>query len=105
MSIAGTKFVDFKVTLIHAVCVTITQDSQGTYKATLRRVSLTIVAVEKQQALNSMCVCVCVCVFVCVCVCVCVYSCLSYPVCKTHAPYCTVTCGLSACNILFHINP
>jgi len=68
VSTAGTKFVDFKVTLVHVVCVTIKQDRQCTYKATMRRVPVGIVAVEKQQALNIVCVGVSVCVCVCVCV-------------------------------------
>ena len=34
------------------------------------------------------------------CVCVCR---LSYTAFKAHAPYCIVICGLSACNIFFHI--
>jgi hypothetical protein len=66
VSTAGTKFVDFKVILVHVVCITIKQDSQCTYKATMRRVPVTIVAVEKQQALNI--VRVCVCVGLCVCI-------------------------------------
>jgi len=33
---------------------------------------------------------------------VCVCS-LSYPVCKAHAPYYIVICGLSACTIFFHV--
>jgi len=37
-----------KVILVHVVCVTVKQDSQGTYKATMRRVAVTIVDVEKQ---------------------------------------------------------
>jgi hypothetical protein len=28
---------------------------------------------------------------------------LSYPAFKAHAPYCIVICGLSCCNIFFHI--
>jgi hypothetical protein len=28
---------------------------------------------------------------------------LSYPACKAHAQYCIVICGLSGCNIFFHI--
>ena len=36
--------------------------------------------------------------------CVCQYSCVSYPASKAHAPcLCTVICGLTGCNIFFHI--
>jgi len=34
----------------------------------------------------------------------CQHSCFRYPPCKAHAPYlCTVICGLSGCNVCFHI--
>jgi hypothetical protein len=32
---------------------------------------------------------------------ICPYSCLSYPACKAHAPYCVDICGLSGCTIFF----
>ena len=52
----------------------------------MRRFRVTIVAVEKQQVLYSLCVCS-----------------LSYPARKAHAPYYIVICGLSGCTTFFHI--
>ena len=40
------------------------KDSQCTYNVTLRPVRATVVIVEKQRVLHTVCVCVCVCVFV-----------------------------------------
>jgi hypothetical protein len=48
------------------------------YDATLGRVRVTIVAVEKQWVVHILCVCS-----------------LSYTVCKAHAPYFVVICGLA----------
>jgi hypothetical protein len=53
---------------------------QCTYNVILRRVRLTICAVEEQKVLNILSVCVCS---------------LSYPACKAHASYYIVICGLS----------
>ena len=64
----------------------------------MRRVRVTIVAVEKQWELNS--------------VSVCLQSCIIYPVCRLHllcaalhltSPYYIVSCGLSGSTIFFHI--
>jgi hypothetical protein len=63
VSTAGKKFFDFKVTLVHIVCVTIKQDSQYTYKATLRRVPVKTLAVETQRSIKY-CVYVCMCILV-----------------------------------------
>jgi len=63
------------------------------YDATLRRVRVAIVGVEKQYYILyvfSFCVCVCV------CVCVCARS-LSYAACSADVPYSIVTCGLTGC--------
>jgi hypothetical protein len=49
------------------------------------RVRVTIVAVEKQQVLHTLCVCS-----------------LSYPACKAHAPYYIVICGLWLHQIFRH---
>jgi hypothetical protein len=73
------------------------EDTQRTCTVTLRRVRETVVAVEKPVSIpQSECVCVCARARVCVCS-------LSYPACKAHAPYCTVTCDLSGSTIFFHI--
>jgi hypothetical protein len=53
----------------------------------LRRVRLTIVAVENNKYYIFW---------------VYVY-CLKYPVCKAHASHCTVICGLSGCTLFLHI--
>ena len=57
----------------------IEQDRQSAYNVTMRRVLATIVAVEKLYYILSPSLCACVCVRA---------RALSYPVCKTHAPYC-----------------
>jgi len=49
------------------------QYRQYTYNVILRRVRITIVAVEKQEVLHKLSVCIC---------------CLRYPVWNAHAPYC-----------------
>jgi hypothetical protein len=54
----------------------------------MRRVRVTIVAVEKAISITYCELCV--------------YS-LSYPACKAHASYYIVICGLSGCTIFFHI--
>ena len=56
--------------------------------ATLRRVRVTIVAVEKQLILHILSVCVCS---------------LRYAACGAHAPYYTVICGLYDSTIFFQI--
>ena len=61
------------------------QQRQCWYNATLRRVRVTVVAVEKNY-ISWMCV----------------YT-LSYPKCKGHALYYTVICCLFGCTIVFHI--
>ena len=53
---------------------------------TLRRVRISIVAVDKQEALHILSVYICI---------------FSYPACNAHEPYCIVTCGLSGCAINF----
>jgi hypothetical protein len=67
-------------------CSTDKQDRQCTYNGILRRVRVTIVAVEELEYYIF---------WVCVCS-------LSYPACKAHAPYCIVICGLFGCIIFFH---
>jgi hypothetical protein len=52
----------------------------------LKRVRVTIFAVEKQEILNIMYVCL--------------YSCVGYPSCKGHAPYYIGICGLSGCTVI-----
>jgi hypothetical protein len=64
-------------------------DSQCTYNVILKRVRVTIVAVEKSNKY-------CITYSECACS-------LSYPACKAHAPYYNVICGLSGSNIIFHI--
>jgi hypothetical protein len=57
------------------------------YNVTLTRVRVTIVAVKNSKyQISRLCVCS-----------------LSYTACQAHAPYYTVTCGLSACTIFFQI--
>jgi hypothetical protein len=58
----------------------------GRIDVTLRRVRVTIVAVEKPKVLHIPSVCS-----------------LSYPECKAHAPHYIVICGLSGCTIVYHI--
>jgi hypothetical protein len=53
--------------------ISLKQHRQCTYNVTLRRVRVTIVAVEKQWVLHNLRVCVCS---------------LRYPACNTHAPHC-----------------
>jgi hypothetical protein len=62
------QFFQFKISLIKKK-----QDWQCKYNVTLRRVRLTIVAVENQYYI----------------------FCLSYPASKAHSPYYIVICGLS----------
>ena len=73
-------------------------DEIARIKVTLRCVHITAVIVEKQYVLHRLSVCVCLCVCVCVCVCR-----LDYPVCKAHASYYIVVCGLSGFTVFFHI--
>jgi len=66
----------------------ISQGRQGTYNETLRRVRVTIVAVEKQQILYILSVRF--------------HYCLSYPVCNAFSPYYILIFYLSGCTIFFH---
>ena len=77
----------------------IKQDTQCTYNVTLRRVRVTIVAMEKQKVLNTMSEWVSEWVSACVHV----YSCLSYPACKSHL-FCAAYCHRWS-DWLYHIFP
>ena len=69
--------------------LTLTQTGrQCAYNVTIRRVSVTNVAVEKQNVLHILCVCV---------------NSLSYPARKAHATYYIVICGLSGFTLFLHI--
>jgi hypothetical protein len=76
-------------------CINYVTGNVGT-KVILRRVRVTTVVMEKQQAMNIVCVCVCVCVCILILV-------------TQHAKWiistqrCTVICGLSGATIFSHV--
>ena len=75
-------------------------DRQCTYDVTVRRVRLTLLAVDKQQVLH---ICLCVCVNACGCpvrgdVRACSFA---YPSCNAYAPYCDIVCVPSCLHNIF----